>query len=188
MFQPEAKFQFVRRYCPPGEGWKVYVDIDASEVGRTGSPRTTPEAIANQKRMESEGEQAREALVRLGVQVGKSRADWFKKNALPLFEGDRDIVAFHPASKVCMVAEVEGQSTGQPEQKLYKAIGQIIMATSFDRPAEWKLKFVLVVHGKEISAHLNRAKSLHVLGVSALSLAVEPEGDRWLFGANLDRV
>ena len=182
MFQPEAKFQFVRRYCPPGEGWKVYVDIDASEVGRTGSPRTTPAAIAIQKRMESEGEQARQALVALGVQVGKSRADWFKKHALPRLEGDRDIVAFHPASKACLIAEVEGQSTGQPEQKLYKAIGQIIMATSFDRPAEWQLKFVLVVHGEAISAHLSRAKSLFLLGVSALSLAVEPERDRWLFG------
>jgi len=36
MFQPRVKLEFVRRHCVPEAGWKVYVDIDPSEEGRTG--------------------------------------------------------------------------------------------------------------------------------------------------------
>lgn len=37
MIQPVAKLRFVERYCHPAEGWSVFVDVDASEEGRTGS-------------------------------------------------------------------------------------------------------------------------------------------------------
>lgn len=184
MFQPEAKLQFVRRYCSPANGWLVYLDIDASEEGRTGGPRKTIEAQEVQRQMLANGAKAREGLEKLGVQVGKSRAAWFTQNRLPSMKGDRDIVAFHPASSLCMIAEVEGKSTGQPEQKLYKAIGQLVLATSHEQPSGWKMLFVLVVHGEEISEHLDRARSLQALGISALSLAIVPKDDRWLFSTN----
>ena len=182
MFQPAVKCAFVRRYFPPSVGWKVYVDFDASEEGRTGGERTTPAALATQQRMQEEGCEARQELVRLGVQVGGCRNTWFRDNGLPVIEGDRDIVAFHPESARCLIAEVEGQSTGQPEQKLYKAIGQLVMATSNGQPTGWTVEFVLVVHGEAISTHLSRAITLQKLGIAALSLASDPSADRWFFG------
>jgi hypothetical protein len=45
-----------------------------------------------------------------------------------MIEGDRDIVAFYKATHRCLIAEVEGKSSGQPEQKVYRAIGQILAA------------------------------------------------------------
>jgi len=160
----------------------VYVDIDASEEGRTGGVRAIPEAQATQLRMQTEGELARKSLAQLGAQVGGSRADWFKRQHLPPIVGDRDIVAFHQASKRCLIAEVEGASTGQPEQKLYKAIGQLVMATSETLlPPEWTVGFVLVVVGDKIARHLARATSLKKLGISALSIDADPKKDRWLF-------
>ena len=183
MFQPEAKLQFVRRYCPPSDGWLVYVDIDASEEGRTGGPRTTAESREIQQRMQKEGEAACAELKQLEVQVGKCRAEWSKKHGLPRIEGDRDIVAFHRSSWRCLIAEVEAESTGQPEQKLYKAIGQLVMAVSQIQPGGWKLEFVLAVHGAKISEHLRRATSLQKLRISALSLAFDHHHDRWLFRA-----
>jgi hypothetical protein len=182
MFQPEAKLHFVQLHCPPADGWRVYVDIDASEEGRTGGVRATPEAQATQLRMQMEGELARKSLIQLGAQVGGSRVDWFKGHHLPPIVGDRDILAFHPESKRCLIAEVEGASTGQPEQKLYKAIGQLVMATSETQlPPEWSVEFVLVVVGDEIARHLARATSLKKLGISALSIDADPKKDRWLF-------
>jgi hypothetical protein len=184
MYQPEAKLLFVQRYCLPSNGWVVYVDIDASEEGRTGGQRATVEARKRQERMLESGKNAREKLKVLGAQVGGSRSDWLLENALPPIEGDRDIVAFHPALLRCVIAEVEGQSSGQPEQKLYKAIGQLIMATSNSQPAGWKLEFVLVVAGAEISQHLSRATSLLRLGIRGLSIAVRPDEDQWVLGTN----
>ena len=184
MFQPEAKFQFIRRYCPPADGWQVYADIDASEEGRTGGQRKTEEARDTQERMQTEGEKARRELKKLGVQVGEGRAEWFGKNGLPTIEGDRDIVALHPASSRCLIVEVEGQSKGQPEQKLYKAIGQLIMAASQTPQQGWKVKLVLVVYGEKIAEHLGRAKALQRIDIAALALATDPSEDRWLFNAD----
>ena len=185
MYQPEVKLQFIQRYCSPHKGWKVYVDIDASEEGRTGGERKSPESRATQKRMAAESKQARAELTKLDVKVGGPRADWFEEHGLPEIKGDRDIVAFNPASKICLIAEVEGESTGQPEQKLYKAIGQIIMATSCEEPKGWVMKFALVVHGKGIAEQLHRATSLKRLGISALSLSASADDDEWLFGREI---
>jgi len=185
MFQPEVKLEFVRRYCPPKAGWKVFVDIDASEEGRTGGERTTGEARRVQRKMQTDSNRVRREFKKLGVTVGGKRAAWFDLHTLPRVEGDRDIVAFHQEKKVCLIAETEGSSIGQPEQKLYKAIGQLVVAASAGELAGWSRALVLVVHGEEIAEHLGRAKVLEKLGISALALGKTRTGDEWLFGAAL---
>lgn len=187
MFQPEVKFEFVRRYCPPAAAWQVFVDIDASEEGRTGGARTNDEARRQQAAMQRDARRVRASLATLGVVVGGERRAWFKKHGLPVVNGDRDIVAMHPAEQRLVIAEVEGASTGQPEQKLYKAIGQLVMAASEAPPLKWQRSLVLVVHGAAIAAHLNRAAALARLGVAGLALAPEPSEDRWCFGSSLGR-
>lgn len=100
-------------------------------------------------------------------------------------EGDRDIVAFQSARKRCVITEVEGVSSGQPEQKLYKAIGQIVVAASAKPVAEWRRELVLVVHGDEITKHMKRVTALENLGVSALSIAENRRDDHWVIGKRL---
>ena len=133
MFQPRVKLEFIRRYVPPAKGWSVYVDIDASEEGRTGGTRTP-----NQLLMEKDALPVRAALKQLGATVGGPRAKWFSTLAYPQVVGDRDIVAFHPRRRQCVIAEIEGSSSGQSEQKLYKAMGQLVMAASVDPILDWK--------------------------------------------------
>lgn len=182
MFQPQVKLEFVRHYCSPTHGWEVFVDFDASEEGRTGSKRTTDEALTRQKQMEKDGKATRIELQRLGVTVGGNRAAWYREHRLPQINGDRDIVAFNTKKGLYLIAEVEGESSGQPEQKLYKAIGQIVMAASDDVLEGWKRELVLVVHGDKIANHLRRASGLECLGISAVTLARDKRDDRWLFG------
>ena len=133
MFQPTVKLEFVRHYCPPGRGWHVFVDIDPSEEGRTGGERTNDIAREHQRLMQSDCQAAREQLERLGAQVCGSRAQWCRQHQLPRIVGVRDIIALHSASRVYVVVEVEGESSGQPEQKLYKAIGQNRRSCERDR-------------------------------------------------------
>jgi hypothetical protein len=185
MFQPEVKLEFVRRYCPPANGWKIFMDIDPSEEGRTGGNRETDTARQRQEQMQSDALRVRSELRAMGVTVGGSRPEWFKKHGLPLICGDRDIMAFNHEKRVCVIAEVEGESTGQPEQKLYKAIGQLVMAAGTCELEGWKQTLVLVVYGEKISEHLRRAKALDRLDISALALGKAGTGDRWLFGNTL---
>jgi len=180
MFQPQAKFEFVIRYCAPRYGWVVHVDIDPSEMVQTGGKRKTSEAEKIRCRMESLGAKAKRALEGMRVTVGGPRRDWFKENSLPHVTGDRDIIAFHPESRRCLIAEVEGSSSGQPEQKLYKAIGQIVMAVSTTKLVGWRTEFVLVVYGDKITEHLERATGLKQIGVPALALADHQQNDRWI--------
>jgi len=182
MFQPEVKLEFVRWYCSPRNGWDVFVDIDASEEGRTGGERKTKEAKRCQREMQSASATVRSGLESLGVKVGGNRKKWSQDRGLPLVEGDRDIVAFHKKRRLCLIGEVEGTSSGQPEQKLYKAIGQLVMATSAGELKGWKQTLVLVVHGEEIAMHLGRAKALEKLSISGLALGKTRTGDDWLFG------
>lgn len=186
MFQPEVKLEFVRRYCPPAAGWQVFVDIDASEEGRTGGARTSDEARQQQAAMQRDAQRVRAALEKLSVVVGGERRAWFENLRLPRVNGDRDIVAMHPDKRRLVIAEVEGASTGQPEQKLYKAIGQLVLAAGEVPPEDWQRSLVLVVHGAAIAAHLNRAAALAKLGVAGLALAAQPAQDRWCFGSRLD--
>jgi len=192
MFQPEAKYEFIRRYCSPGHGWQVFVDIDASELGETGGKRKKPESIERQRLMQEQGRQAMQQLTSLGATVRGSRSAWFGalKRAHPScgglsVPGDRDIIALHPADNRLLVAEVEGTSSGQPETKLYKALGQIVMAISETESADFDTSFVVVVHGEKIGAHLRRASALSQLGISGLQIEQHPSRDRWVIGTPL---
>lgn len=183
MFQPRTKLEFIRRYCPPSASWCVFMDIDASEEGRTGGDRRKPEAVARQIAMQKDAQVVRDELAKLNVAVGGSRAGWFRKRGLPGVDGDRDIVAFHPGRKVLVVAEVEGVSSGQPEQKLYKAIGQAVIAAGDTVPSGWTRKLVLVTFGDAIATHLRKASALTKLEVSAVALADDATKDQWVFGS-----
>jgi hypothetical protein len=138
MFQPEAKLEFIGRYCQPANGWNVFVDIDPSEGGRTGSEGPNDKARECQRPMQKDGETNRRELKRLGVTIGGNRRDWFREHGLPYINGDRDIVVFNTEKRQYLIVEVEGRSSGQPEQKLYKAIGQIVKAASDEVQAGWK--------------------------------------------------
>ncbi|MCZ7652133.1 MAG: hypothetical protein M5U13_13605 [Thermoanaerobaculia bacterium] len=188
MFQPKVKLEFVRRYLSPAAGWTVFVDIDASEEGRTGGERTTPAARERQERMRVEGAKAREGLRALGVTVGGKRAAWFKVNQLPVISGDHDIVGFHRQSRLLVLAEVEGESTGQPEQKAYKAVGQILRAASQQEPPDWERQLVVVVSGEEIRRHLGAMAVLTKLGISGVAIDAGGSPDVWVFGERPDKV
>jgi hypothetical protein len=70
MFQPRVKLEFVRRYCRPQNGWRVCVDIDPSEEGRTGSKRESEESQQRQRAMVADAVRVRDALGALNVSVG----------------------------------------------------------------------------------------------------------------------
>jgi hypothetical protein len=183
MFQPRVKLEFVRRYCPPQKGWRVCVDIDPSEEGRTGGKRDSEESQKRQEAMLADAPRVRDALKALNVNVG-DRKRWCHSCELPYLEGDPDVVAYEPQRKWCIVAEVEGASSGQPEQKLYKAIGQMVRTAS-NLPSGWDSRLVIVVYGEKIANHLGRAQALVKLGISGLALADVARADRWLFGEYL---
>jgi hypothetical protein len=187
MVQSEVKLEFVRRYCTPRNGWRVFVDID-----RLGEGRTEVESNADvRKRQAAMAETAgivRTALEELGVTVGTvpdGLDDWYEKVGLWRHPGDRDIVAFHRASKTFLVAEVIGQFPAQPEQRLGKAIGEIIAARTIWSLRSWNHPCLLVVHGDDMAGHLAKANALARIGVSGLALARDEADDRWLFGEPL---
>ena len=182
MFQPEVKLEFIRRYCQPTNDWKVFVDIDASEEGRTGGKRLAAPAIARQRQMKKDGKTTRRELQRPGVQIGGNRRDWYQDNGLKNIYGDRDIIACNPKKRLYLIVEVEGESSGQPEQKLYKAVGQIVKAASEEVQDGWRRNLVLVVYGEKISKHLAQMKALDKLGIFACALDDNKNSDRWLFG------
>src|ERR1035437_194078 len=181
MFQPRVKLEFVRRYCPPEAGWRVCVDIDPSEEGNTGSERISEASRRRQIEMKTDAPLVHAELAELGANVGK-RKHWCQTQGLPYIEGDPDIVAYDRSAMRCLIVEVEGASSGQPEQKLYKAIGQIVRSAS-SLPQGWKCQLVLVVYGEAIARHLGRVSALEKLSISALALTDQANDDRWLFGA-----
>jgi hypothetical protein len=183
MFQPRVKLEFIKRYCAPQNGWCVCVDIDPSEQGRTGATRKTKESEERQGKMRADATRVNDAFKELGVTVGK-RSHWCRSQSFHYLEGDPDVVAYNPQKKRCIVAEVEGESSGQPEQKLYKAIGQIVRTVS-DLPHGWNSRPVIVVYGPKIAAHLQRARALAKLGISGVAIADDVRNDRWLFGEPL---
>ena len=125
----------------------------------------------------------RETLRVMEASVG-SRKHWCRPQSLPYLVGDPDIVAYEAKRKQFVVAEVEGASSGQPEQKLYKAIGQIVRTAS-NLPSGWRGSLVIVVYGEKIANHLKQARALAKLGIRGLALADDPRDDWWLFGKAL---
>jgi hypothetical protein len=187
MFQVELKATFVERYCPRARGWKVWVHVDASEKGLTGGNRTTEKSKVTQREMK---ERALTAVAAMGSQVDflRSKNPWSNTDqeikALGLHvPGLRDIVAFHRKERILLIAEVEGDSSGQPEQKLAKAIGQIVWTVGETQCKELKRKcFVVVAQGVKMRKHLEHAKELEKLGVSGLCMGDGAEEDEWIFG------
>ena len=133
--------------------------------------------------MQKDAPLVRKAFGELSVNVGE-RVHWCRSHGVPYLEGDPDVVAYHPLKKRCIVAEVEGASSGQPEQKLYKAIGQIVRTVS-NLPVDWSNFPVIVVYGDRIADHLRRASALAKLGVSGVAIKDDPREDRCLFGSLL---
>lgn len=184
MIQILAKLRFIERYCNPREGWKVFVDIDPSEEGRTGTKRESGEAIARQQFTLGQAPKARRQMEEdLGAFVGKRKKQWRTqfKDKLKLPPGDRDILAVHPDRRILWVTEVEGDSSGQPEGKIYKALGQLICAISEMQLPDYTSHFSLVVSGEEMAAHLRKAHAVERLGVSGLIISENRKDDEWLF-------
>lgn len=184
MIQPLVKLRFVERYCRPSEGWSVFVDIDASEEGRTGSARQTSEAKARHTQALTEAPRVVQELAELGVFVGERKRQWkahFGKD-LPVPKGDRDIIAVHRAKHLLWIAEVEGDSGGQPEGKIYKALGQLVCAVTESQLPGFQTLLSLVVWGERACAHLARAAAVASMGISGLAVGERWADDRWLFG------
>jgi hypothetical protein len=184
MIQPFAKLRFVERYCSPEAGWRVFVDIDPSEEGRTGSPRQTGEARARQQLMVEQAPVAVRQLRDLGAFVGERKRHWKAQFQDRLFlpPGDRDIVAVHIDRQILWVAEIERESSGQPEGKIYKALGQLVCAVSEMQIPNFERLFSLVVWGDDMAVHLKRARAVERLGVSGLVIGERRADDQWLFG------
>jgi hypothetical protein len=184
MFQPRVKLEFVRRYCHPRDGWRVFADIDPSEEGRTGGERKNAESVARQVEMQKDAAEVRRLFTEIGVHVGEKGENWKRVFGMTLacIAGDRDIIAVHPERKLLVVVEVEGVSSGQPEQKLYKAIGQVVLATSGCTLPEYTRSLVVAVHGEKMKAHLRLASALAKIGVAGVHIATDQKDDEWLFG------
>jgi hypothetical protein len=185
MIQPVAKLRFVERYCNPADGWRVFVDIDPSEEGRTGSARQSAEAQARHARVLAEAPTAIQDLVRLGAHGGKWKVGWLScfGSAVPLPKGERDILAVDCERRRLWIVEVEGDSGGQPEGKVYRALDQLVCAVSETTLSEYERFFTLVVCGDLAAAHLACAYAASKLGISALAISATRDEDRWLFGS-----
>jgi len=176
------KLHFIRSFCNPAEGWTVFVDIDPSEGGRTGGLRKTEKAMLRQVNMQKDARDVRESFKNLGVFTGQRAKAWrqaFGTRLKPI-KGDRDIIAVNQKNRTVLIAEVEGESSGQPEQKLYKAIGQIVIARKeCTVPEKYSTRLVLVVP-PALRSHLLRASALSEIGIKGLVVGAE-NGDEYVF-------
>jgi hypothetical protein len=188
MIQPVAKLAFVQRYCSPAEGWRVFVDVDPSEEGRTGSARISPTALARHDVMLREAPVAIAELRRLGACVGRRQREWKAcfGGSLTLPKGDRDIIAVHEGRHLLWVTEVEGDSGGQPEGKIYKALGQLVCAASEMALPGFRRFLSLAAWGPGAEKHLRRAAASSSMGISGLVLSEQRDLDQWVFGERPD--
>ena len=111
MYQLEVKRYLVEHQFPPARGWEVTVDVDAMERGRGG--QHPPDKEERTRRAEA-------WLFSEGVRIG----------ADPDF-GRADLVARKPGVAT-VVVEVAGDSSNQPEQALYSALGQAVVSMKAD--------------------------------------------------------
>jgi len=126
-----------------------------------------------------------EQLIGLGAHVGKRQAAWLScfNEDLALPKADRDVIAVHRERRRLWIAEVEGDSGGQPEGNVYRALGQLVCAVSESTLTEYERFLTLVVYGDRASAHLAHASAASALGISGLVIGLTHNEDRWLFGA-----
>ena len=120
MYQLEVKRYLVEHRFSPTDGWEVTVDVDGMERARGG--RHPPDKQERARRAE-------DWLVTAGARIG----------AHPDF-GRADLVAAKP-NVATVVVEVEGDSSRQPEQALYSALGQ----TALLMTADGELRYGLAV-------------------------------------------
>ena len=182
MFEPRAKLEFVRRYCPPPR-FSGCVDIDASEEGRTGGPGKSEVSKRRQHEMNTDAVAVRHELSRLNVHF--NYREWLGREefaGLPSGWRGPDIIACGHETNLCIVAEVEAKSSDQPEQKLYKAVGQVVRTLS-EFTDRWRRAFVIVVYGQAMADHLARMTALQRLNITAISLGRSKNEDRLLFGS-----
>jgi len=175
MFQPRAKLEFVRRYCPPKEGWHVCVDIDGSEKGTAGK-RTKERSQKRGLEMRSDWSEVEKKMRQLKVQIG-NYPRWCNELNVRAFGHRPDIAAYHN-DYGCLIAEVEAESTGQPEDKVYKAVGQIILAASLPIDKRWKPHFLVAVHGPKMVSVLRRMTKLTKVPIFGLSIATDKTEDQ----------
>jgi hypothetical protein len=184
MFQPRVKLEFVRRYLRAPD-WNVFVDVDPSEEGRTGGERKSAESKDRQRRMGEDFAAVKVDVEKLKhVRLGKRSSEWERcfAGVVGPISGDRDIIAVHQPDRRVVIVEVEGESSGQPEQKVYKAVGQAVAACSAAMPEGFATTIGVVVYGKPLGNHLRACSKLHDLGIFGLRLDDVPEKDEWLFG------
>jgi hypothetical protein len=140
MYQPRVKLEFVRLHTPPRLGWDVSVAIDGAEKGKAGSARRNDWIAVSRH------------LSHLGIDSGP-RSRWPALQRPPFtgiqFARAPDIVAIHTTSRRVVVAEVEGASTRQGEQKVYSAAGQAVVHLKDTVPAVpkgWTIEVIIVTH------------------------------------------
>ena len=117
MYQLEVKRYLVEHQFPPADGWEVNIHVDGMERGKGGQQ---PHGKEERARL------AEDCLKTAGAQMG----------AHPSF-GRVDLVATRGTKTV--LVEVEGDSRKQKEQKLYSALGQIVLMMGADRNIRYGL-------------------------------------------------
>ncbi len=180
MFQPEVKYHFIHKYCPPKKGWFVHVDIDGAEKGKTGGNRNT------RKRRAESWEKYKEKFIDGKIDCNGCFKQWLKNKCSLHISNDsetmnflrrRDVLAFHPKKNTVLIAEIESESSEreQTERKIYSAIGQL--TRSIGELSKFKSKLMIVVHGERLEENLKR---MHV-GLKKLSITgvVLGKNKRW---------
>ena len=161
MYQPEVKYQFIRDKFW-GKAWEVLVDIDASERGDAGGNKDS------RRLRKAKWKKTKRRLEEIGIKFTndhRQKSDLREELIAKGLEipARPDIVAFRKRrgkKPDLWIIEVEGQSSRQPEQKVYSAIGQILLAL-FETPANnVELHFAVVVYGEKEARHLERFKNL----------------------------
>lgn len=118
------------------------------------------------------------------VSVGARSRAWRNRfgRRLARLEGDRDIIAVNEEVRDLLMVEVEGDSSGQPETKVYKAVGQAVAATSMILPADFSCTIGVVVVGKKLRDHLARCAKLVNLGIFGMCIDRIAARDEVRFG------
>ena len=122
--------------------------------------------------------------------VGKRKQGWISCFGTTLIQPqeDRDIIAVKCARRLFWVIEVEGDSGGQPEGKIYRALGQLVCAVSEATLSGYERFLTFVVYGEKAANHLARARAAWQLGISGLVIGATRNADQWVFGEPPPRI
>ncbi len=112
------------RRLRPADGWAVVVNFDVQERGKGNRPSLEKQATYAA---------VQDALLSDGATIGRDR-DY----------ATADLVARHARKRELWIVEVEGHSTGQPGDKVYSAVGQLLTRMRAGSGA----KYGLAVHAE----------------------------------------